>query len=479
MNINITVEKKIARVAGTPVIICGNSGYNITFTLDDEWDNLPVKTARFSWYKNGEKLFTDIEFRGHTVEAPIMVDITEVYVGIFAGALSTTTPAKIVCERSILCGEGTRMMKGETGDAASVVIGEVKTVEADVPAKVENVGTAQAAVLNFDIPKGETGAKIEIGEVTQSEPGTQPQVTNTGTAAKAVLNFVIPKAERDYITTITGAALRFFLGTQEQYDALNDADKQSLFAIITDDKTLEQVQAQLDSLEEKVGDADTVNGVEITGEKSDIQFYNYPVTLTLKDNYAGSGEDGYSFYGFTAAEDDRQSVTSSMTLYYKGEAAKVTSYLAAGTGVLRVEENGALDTAIKNGLTESNAVTMTLYTHKTGLSTVYMGTKAVSSSPVVVLSSDCRGKAFDIKYAAPSDTAGRTVTYSSRVYMPATKPTSDYFANIFPHFLSHATLPTEGCDFTVGFGLNASGQLIAATAGGHSVNILRIAEINE
>lgn len=57
---------------------------------------------------------------------------------------------------------------GESGDdgvSATLTIGEVLTVDSKELASVENVGTMSAAVLNFKIPKGETG-----------EPGTSVKI---------------------------------------------------------------------------------------------------------------------------------------------------------------------------------------------------------------------------------------------------------------------------------------------------------------
>ena len=40
MNMIVRVERKIAKAIGSPVIICGNSGYTIIFELDAEWDDV-------------------------------------------------------------------------------------------------------------------------------------------------------------------------------------------------------------------------------------------------------------------------------------------------------------------------------------------------------------------------------------------------------------------------------------------------------
>ena len=58
--------------------------------------------------------------------------------------------------------------------------------------------------------KGDPGeaATIQIGDVTASNPGSDPQVSNSGTAQAAILNFVLPRGEPGsiwyYGTAITG-----------------------------------------------------------------------------------------------------------------------------------------------------------------------------------------------------------------------------------------------------------------------------------
>lgn len=84
-------------------IVCGNSCYQIKFTFDREWDAHEKKTARFIW--NGQ--FFDRDFTGDTCPVPIIQKANEIQVGVFAGDLVTTTPAKIGCKASILCGTET------------------------------------------------------------------------------------------------------------------------------------------------------------------------------------------------------------------------------------------------------------------------------------------------------------------------------------------------------------------------------------
>lgn len=99
--INIQVRRK---KAANPVarIVCGNSGYKISFNFDDEWDAYEAKTARFIW---GGKM-ADVVFTGNLCDVPVLTNTTLVEVGVYAGDLCTTTPALIACDKSILCGDG-------------------------------------------------------------------------------------------------------------------------------------------------------------------------------------------------------------------------------------------------------------------------------------------------------------------------------------------------------------------------------------
>ncbi len=54
-------------------------------------------------------------------------------------------------------------VQGATGDAATVAVGTVTVGEAGSTPSVTNVGTSAAAVLNFVIPKGNTGDKGDTG----------------------------------------------------------------------------------------------------------------------------------------------------------------------------------------------------------------------------------------------------------------------------------------------------------------------------
>ena len=101
--LQIDVSEKIAQKTGDGIYVCGNSDYVIDFSFDAEWDDFPVKTARFV---TGSLKTIDVVFEGNSCEVPVMSNTNHFRVGVFAGDLHTTTPAYVVAKKSILCEEG-------------------------------------------------------------------------------------------------------------------------------------------------------------------------------------------------------------------------------------------------------------------------------------------------------------------------------------------------------------------------------------
>lgn len=69
------------------------------------------------------------------------------------------------------------------------------------------------------------------------------QAVSEGTISNIDAGFV------SSIKTINGETLRFFVGTQAEYDALSETDKNGLFAIITNDTTKEFIIDKLEELD--------------------------------------------------------------------------------------------------------------------------------------------------------------------------------------------------------------------------------------
>ena len=82
---------------------------------------------------------------------------------------------------------------GPPGEAATVTVGSTTTGEPGTQAQVTNSGTESAAVLNFVVPRGATGATPQIQvRVTQLPEGAEPTVEVTGTAEAPVITLGIP-----------------------------------------------------------------------------------------------------------------------------------------------------------------------------------------------------------------------------------------------------------------------------------------------
>ena len=101
---------------------------------------------------------------------------------------------------------GPQGAQGIAGAAATVAVGTVTTGAAGSSASVSNSGTPGAAVFNFSIPRGDTGATgapgspgsaatVTVGTVTTGAAGSSAVVANAGTSSNAVLDFTIPRGE--------------------------------------------------------------------------------------------------------------------------------------------------------------------------------------------------------------------------------------------------------------------------------------------
>lgn len=150
MKISINVANKIARADNPPSIVCGNSDYTIAFDFDSEWAEYTVKTARFAYTVCGQlKRYIDVVFSGAECNVPVLSNIDEVEVGVYAGDLRTTTPAIIPCERSILCGGGAHDDPPE--DVYNQIMEQLK--EFEIVSIVTELPTVGVANKTYFVPK--------------------------------------------------------------------------------------------------------------------------------------------------------------------------------------------------------------------------------------------------------------------------------------------------------------------------------------
>lgn len=190
--LRITVKDKIATyLQRDGVIVCGNKGYKIAFTFDEEWDAYETKIARFIW---NDKYY-DRTFTGKECDVPVINDATEVTVGVYAGDLKTTTPAVIPCLISILCGnpEVADVMVKEYREEALIAAEEAKAAADEAKTAADEAKSAAGVVIfpvinvtdiadghrvtikdvegtkTFDVMNGKDGKDGEGGEGTLTE----------------------------------------------------------------------------------------------------------------------------------------------------------------------------------------------------------------------------------------------------------------------------------------------------------------------
>lgn len=290
MSIRIQVRNKVA-VNLTPeeVIVCGNSGYEVEFSFDEEWASEAVKTARFVYRKGGQNYFDDVVFTGTTVEAPVLSGINNVLVGVYAGDLITTTPAVVECDKSILCGSGTHKEPtpdvynqlielinavGVGGGGAagfSPVANVSQTATGAVITITDKTGTTSATIVNGkDGAKGDTGATGAAGKngvsATHSWNGTTLTITSASGTSSADLKGAKGEPGADGQPGLAGkSAYQYALdggytGTEEEF-ARKLASESSAIHIGSEPPEDENVTVWIDTDEEP-----EASGIDVTAE---------------------------------------------------------------------------------------------------------------------------------------------------------------------------------------------------------------------
>lgn len=128
---------------------------------------------------------------------------------------SNLIPSSNASSWSVMTSKGDTGATGASGSAGTVTIGSTTTGSTGGSASVTNSGTSSEAVLNFTIPKGNTGqqgatgntgptgstgaagdnATIQIGTITTLVEDSNATVANVGTDTAAVLNFGLPMGQ--------------------------------------------------------------------------------------------------------------------------------------------------------------------------------------------------------------------------------------------------------------------------------------------
>jgi len=137
------------------------------------------------------------------------VTVGNVTTGNVASIVNTGTPRHVVLDFTLP--HGPKGDKGDRGDPGpvSVAVGTTTTGSPGTNASVYNSGTQSDLVLDFTIPRGNTGAQglkgdkgdrgdpgpttITVGTTTTGAEGSSASVVNSGTSQDLILDFSIPR----------------------------------------------------------------------------------------------------------------------------------------------------------------------------------------------------------------------------------------------------------------------------------------------
>lgn len=121
---------------------------------------------------------------------------------------------------------------GAPGRAATITVGSVNTVPSTQPASVTNVGSTSAAILNFNIPKGEPGSDgtgatgvnsqaggivIEKGLIKVLPAAWPPAGAFTVMASPGDVNFSISQPDPNNGVVSVNLDLTMMISTQQQW----------------------------------------------------------------------------------------------------------------------------------------------------------------------------------------------------------------------------------------------------------------------
>ena len=143
----------------------------------------------------GSKSFTVQSGRGYTVGQRLRASDSSNSANYMEGVVTSYSSTTLVLNVDRTGGSGTIAswninITGDAGPANSLSIGTVE--QGSAAASI--TGDAPTQTLNLVLPKGDA-ATIEVGNVTTVDPGDPAVVTNVGTSSAAVFDFELPKGE--------------------------------------------------------------------------------------------------------------------------------------------------------------------------------------------------------------------------------------------------------------------------------------------
>lgn len=114
----IKVTDKVPElVSGPDYVVCDNSDYTVMWQLDEEWAQLEHRTMQVN-YKDGT--YERVLFTGSSCTLPAIPVSGPVHVGLFAGDIHTTRPARLLAVRSATTDSGEERTPMPNGYAQAI-----------------------------------------------------------------------------------------------------------------------------------------------------------------------------------------------------------------------------------------------------------------------------------------------------------------------------------------------------------------------
>ena len=210
----IKVTDKVPElVSGPDYVVCDNSDYTVVWQLDEEWAQFEHRTMQVN-YKEGT--YERVLFTGDTCALPAIPVQGPVHVGLFAGDIHTTRPARLLAVRSATtdCGEERDPMPNGYAQAIKALDGKL-----DKNQGAENAGKALVIGDDGNVVPGEVkggGKETDPTVPAWAKQPTKPTYTAeevgadaSGTAAGAVSAHNVAKdAHSDIRLLVEGLTTR-------------------------------------------------------------------------------------------------------------------------------------------------------------------------------------------------------------------------------------------------------------------------------
>lgn len=149
----IKVTDKVPElVSGPDYVVCDNSDYTVVWQLDEEWAQFEHRTMQVN-YKDGT--YERVLFTGNSCALPAIPVPGPVHVGLFAGDIHTTRPARLLAVRSATTDSGEERDPMPDGYAQAIKALDGKL---DKNQGAENAGKAMVVDAEGNVVPGEGGA---------------------------------------------------------------------------------------------------------------------------------------------------------------------------------------------------------------------------------------------------------------------------------------------------------------------------------